>query len=265
LRPEDLPSPLAQMLESLPPADRVVAADAKLEAAVTRRTRRDIARASVAELRAARATLAQTPRPDDRRFVVALARSALERAMRSPEEVLIALAREEERVERALGREQRAAATFVPVPGTELAGYVPGWEAAREALTEHHRRLVSTVERLARELLPNLSDVVGERVAARLLAAAGSVAALGRMPGARIQVLGARRRPAADRGPRYGILYRGARMGDVPADRRAAYARSLAALAAIAVRADATTRSRIGTILVARRDRRIERLRRRTR
>jgi RNA processing factor Prp31 len=52
-------------------------------------------------------------------------------------------------------------------------------------------------------------------------------------------------------------------MADVPAGRRGAYARSLGALAAIAVRADATTRSAISKGLVARRDRRIEQLRKR--
>jgi RNA processing factor Prp31 len=52
-------------------------------------------------------------------------------------------------------------------------------------------------------------------------------------------------------------------MEDVPLDRRAAYARSLAALAAIAARADLFTRRSIAPELIARRNRRIEQLRRR--
>jgi RNA processing factor Prp31 len=53
------------------------------------------------------------------------------------------------------------------------------------------------------------------------------------------------------------------RMSDVPDDRRGAYARSLAALAVIAARADAYTHADLTPSLLARRDRRVETLRRR--
>ncbi|MGA8711381.1 MAG: C/D box methylation guide ribonucleoprotein complex aNOP56 subunit, partial [Thermoplasmata archaeon] len=78
-------------------------------------------------------------------------------------------------------------------------------------------------------------------------------------------LLGSRRRPSPERGPRFGIIFRADRLGDVPIGRRGAYARSLAALAAIAIRADAHTHRNISVDLVARRDRRIESLRRRRR
>ncbi|MGC2360391.1 MAG: hypothetical protein WA691_08845, partial [Thermoplasmata archaeon] len=93
----------------------------------------------------------------------------------------------------------------------------------------------------------------------------GGVAALARMRAGRIQLLGTRRRPSPDRGPRYGILYRAYGMSDVPPGRRGAYARSLGAMAAIAVRADASTRATISNGLVARRDRRIAQLQSRAR
>ena len=138
-------------------------------------------------------------------------------------------------------------------------------EAARAALARHHAGLVDLLERTARDVAPNLAEVVGERIAARLIAAAGSVTALSRMNASRIQLLGSRRRPSPERGPRYGILYRGVRMNDLPIACRGAYARSLASLAAVAVRADATTHAPIAAKLVARRDRRVEDLRRRAR
>jgi snoRNA binding domain, fibrillarin len=256
--PADLPRGLGEALRQLGSGERVVVADEPLLAALGLPGTR---RASLTEMREARAVPAKGPRPDDRRFVLALAREALEEALRSPEEVLIALAREEERLERAVGREERAAASFIAVAGTALATYGPAWEASRRSLAQHHAALTALLEESARELVPNLSEVVGERVAARLVALAGGLRPLGRMSAGRIQVLGARRRPSAERGPRFGVLYRGARMSDVPVERRGAYARSLAALAALAARADATTRARLGPRLVARRDRRIERLR----
>ena len=186
----------------------------------------------------------------------------LEQALRSPAEVLITLAREEERLERAVGREERASEAMLAVPDAALTAYRERWSDTRARLAEHHRSLLASVEESARSVVPNLAAVVGPRVAARLVAAAGGVEPLGRMRAARLQLLGTKRRPAPDRGPRFGVIYRAERMPDVPIDRRAAYARSLGALAAIAVRADASTRRDIAPLLVRRRDRRIDELRR---
>lgn len=222
---------------------------------------RTIALASVEELRRARDRLPAIDLSRERRIALAAARAGLERALRRPEEILITLAREEERFERAVGRESRAAEAFLPVPNSPLSVYAGVWSGLRYNLERHHEALLEALENQARSVAPNLSAVVGERVAARLVSAAGSLAALARMRAGRIQLLGTRRRPSPDRGPRYGIVYRAARMTDVPPGRRGAYARSLAALAAIAARADATTRSDLTAVLVTRRDRRVEQLR----
>jgi len=244
---------------------RLATPDPRWQAALSVGVGRPVALATVAEFRAAREELDRHLAPEDRPFYLSVAEKSLERALAAPEEVLISLAREEERLERALGREARAADAFVPVPGTVLAEYRPAWDEARAALARHHAGLVDLLERSARDVVPNLAEVVGERVAARLIAAAGSVAALSRMNASRIQLLGSRRRPSPERGPRYGVLYRGVRMNDLPIARRGAYARSLASIAAVAIRADATTHAAVAPTLVARRDRRVEALRRRGR
>ncbi len=261
----DFPPGLLVALRELPPSTQVVASDPRWTVGLSRGLGREVRVASLAELRSARAEVAGREAPEDRAFLLAVAREALERALASPEEVLVSLAREEERLERALGREERAADAFVAVAGTLLEEYGPAWAGARASLARHHASLVALLERAAHEVVPNLSVVVGERVAARLVAAAGSVAALGRMSASRIQLLGSRRRPSPERGPRYGVIYRAVRMNDLPIPRRGAYARSLAALAAIAARADATTHAEVAERLVARRDRRVETLRRRGR
>lgn len=264
-RTEDLPSALVTSIVELPPDVAVVTGDPTLAKNLSARSRRTVDVGELSDLRAARAGLPRVEVDIERDFVRAVARQALEQTLRSPEEVLVTLAREEERVERALGREARAMEAFNEVPGSPLESHRATWKAAEAALAEHHRRLLSELEADARALLPNLSAVVGPRVAARLLAAAGSTATLGRMSAPRIQLLGSRRRPSPDRGPRYGVLYRADRMTDLPAGRRGAYARSLSALAAIAVRADTTTHRDLSRALVARRDRRVEELRRRRR
>lgn len=264
-RPEDLPEGLATSIAELPPEETVVTADPTLSKNLSARTHRAVRVGELSQLRAARAQLPRLELEAERRFVRAVARETLQAALRSPEEVLVTLAREEERVERALGREVHAMEALAQVPGSPLEGHRATWKAAEGALAEHQRRLLSAVEADARTLLPNLSAVVGPRVAARLLSAAGNLATLGRMAAPRLQLLGSRRRPSPERGPRYGVLYRADRMTDLPAGRRGAYARSLSALAAIAARADASTRRDLTRALVARRDRRVEDLRRRRR
>ncbi|MGP8077781.1 MAG: hypothetical protein ACLQD8_01105 [Thermoplasmata archaeon] len=265
LAPETVPASLAGAVAELPADVEVHAAGPELVRALALRTGRRVAPATVVEWRRGRRLL---PRPEpsaERAYLREIATSSLARALRAPEEVLVTLAREEERLERAVGREQRAAEAMLTVPGSPLVEYSARWASARGTLEHHHRALVETVENAAREVVPNLSAVVGARVAARLVAAAGGVAPLGRMRAPRLQLLGSRRRPSPDRGPRFGVIFRAERMGDVPVERRGAYARSLAALAAIAVRADATTRAPIAPGLTRRRDRRIEELRRRSR
>ena len=263
--PGALPDGLLRRLGTPGTGERIVVIDPALSSELEHRSGRAVEIASLTEARRARDRLPVAPPEEERDFLRALARRRLELGLRSPVEVLITLAREEERVERAVGREERAAESFVSVPGSTLATYAEAWAGARAALDRHHRILRAEVEAAARDLLPNLASVVGALTAARLLSAAGSLDLLGRMGSSRLQILGARRRPSADRGPRFGVLYRADRMEDVPLARRGAYARSLASLAVIAARADATTRSSVAPELVARRDRRIDRLRRRLR
>jgi RNA processing factor Prp31 len=183
--------------------------------------------------------------------------------MRSPQEMLVSLTREEERIERALRREGNAAEQFVSVSDSPLAAYAEQWGLFRKTFERHHSELEGRVRTLARELAPNLSGVVGAKVAARLIALAGGLEPLARGDSARLQLLGSRRRPSRDRGPRFGVIRIADRMSDVPDDRRGAYARTLAALAVAAARADAYTHSDLTARLIARRDRRVESLRRR--
>jgi len=260
--PEDVPSPLLAAIEAEGGDPTVLAAPARLARALAERLHRPVGEPDIDELRSARATLPPLEASAERRFFLALGRVRLEEALRSPEEVLITLAREEERVERSVGREARAAESFVAVPGSALERHLDTWARARDALGDLEGELRHTLESEAKRLVPNLCAVVGARTAARLVAAAGGVRPLARMPSARLQLLGSRRRPSPERGPRFGVIYRADRLAEVPVDRRGAYARSLAALAAIAVRVDATTRRDVSAALVTRRDRRVDDLRR---
>lgn len=259
---EPLPPEAARILRRLPATTPVEVGSKRLLRAVER-LGRPARCLSPEEIRQVRSTIPCSTDGRERRFLLSLAHARREEALRDPVEVLILLAREEERIERALGREENAALEFGSGTDPRVVAYGERWARLREEFTQHHHRLSADLERLTMEVVPNLGQVVGFRAAARLVAAAGSVAALARMRSARLQLLGSKRRPSPERGPKFGILYRGERMEDVPASRRGAYARSLASLGVIAARADATTQAPIGPELCRRRDRRIDQLRRR--
>ncbi|MGI0054665.1 MAG: hypothetical protein ACREBT_01485 [Thermoplasmata archaeon] len=213
--------------------------------------------APLAELREALGRLPPPDREEERAIGIAAARMALATAMEDPVEVLLSLAREEERLERALGRERNAGSEFEDLPGAAFEEYAERQSQFYAAFARHHAEIEGRLQAEAVALAPTLSSVVGPKVAARLIASAGGLGALARMPASRIQLLGARRRPSHGRGPRYGLLFRASRMDEIPLGRQGAYARSLAALAAISARLDVAVphRDRSASLLV-RRDRR---------
>ena len=272
--PEALARLAAGGFRSVPPAgrrawaERVPGGGLSAEPAIARSIREAGGRvrdADLGELREARSGLPTVPTEELRRWLLPLARESARTALASPEETLIALAREEARLERALGRERGAQSQFVSPPDGALSAHAE--EAARfaEAFARHHGALEARIEAAATAHLPNLSSLVGPKIAARLLAAAGGRRALARISGARLQLLGSRRRPDPERGPRFGLIYRAPGIEGLPDDRRGRFARSLAALAVIAARADEHTHRDLRALLNARRDRRWKAIREATR
>ncbi|TAJ45836.1 NOP5/NOP56 family protein [Methanofollis fontis] len=124
-----------------------------------------------------------------------------------------------------------------PSPGLRGVG------AEIEALGEMRSRLAREVSRRADAVLPNTSALVGGLVAARLMAEAGGLSSLARMPAGAIQVLGARTaifshiRGAAP-SPKHGIIFQHRRVHNAPKEVRGRVARVLAAKLAIAARID---------------------------
>lgn len=199
--------------------------------------------------------------PELRALFLAVAHARLAERLRSPEASLSALSREEERVRRVLRREVNAADSWTSEGAPVLAEYARVSALTRDHLETHLKELTSTLEREVQRLAPNLSAVVGPVVAARLVTEAGSLERLARLDASRIQLLGARRRFGPGRTPRFGFLFHAEGVDRVPPARAGAFARSVAALAAIAVRVDATSKRRVAEELVRRRERRIAQLR----
>ena len=144
-----------------------------------------------------------------------------------------------------------AAAVLEPPSGTPRPeGPAPALEDARRSLAKTYRSLGETRDEVERaiqgsgpERTPNLVSLLGADLAARLVAQAGSLERLSRLPASTIQVLGAERaffehlRGRAPP-PRHGLLFLHPKIQTAPRALRGRLARALAGKAAIAARLD---------------------------
>ena len=105
-------------------------------------------------------------------------------------------------------------------------------------------KLATHVERTMRQVAPNVSDIAGASIGARLIARAGGLEKLAMMPASTIQILGAekalyRALKSGSRPPKHGILFQHAAVHSAPKWQRGKIARSIAGKIAIAARVDA--------------------------
>jgi len=112
-----------------------------------------------------------------------------------------------------------------------------------EALGAARTDLAREVTRAAFRVMPNSSGLVGGLVAARLMAAAGSLDALARLPASGLQVLGARSAlfshiRTGTPPPKHGLIFQHRRVHNAPPAVRGRVARVLASRLAIAARID---------------------------
>jgi nucleolar protein 56 len=112
-----------------------------------------------------------------------------------------------------------------------------------EQLADTRTALAKEVSARANEVMPNTSALIGGLVAARLMAHAGGLLPLSRLPASAIQVLGARTALFAHLkthtpSPKHGIIFQHRRVHNAPRDIRGRVARVLAGKLAIAARLD---------------------------
>ena len=112
-----------------------------------------------------------------------------------------------------------------------------------ERLIAARTSLAADVSRLAALVIPNTSELVGGLVAARVMARAGGLEKLARMPGSSVQVIGAEAALFSHiRGnspsPKHGIIFQHRRVHNAPKAVRGRVARVLAAKVGIAARLD---------------------------
>lgn len=134
-------------------------------------------------------------------------------------------------------------------------------------------RLESYLKRLSEEVIPNLSALLGFKLASRLVAEAGSLEKLAKLPSSALQLLGAekalfRHLRKKTRPPKHGIIFLHPDVSGAPKHLRGKVARLLSSKAVLAARADYYTgeiiheelvsdyRKKLGELLEAEKDRR---------
>lgn len=119
---------------------------------------------------------------------------------------------------------------------------------------ELRRNLEEYVTEMMQVVAPNVSNLVGALVGARLLSLAGSLEELARKPSSTVQIFGAEKalfrslKTGADP-PKHGIIYQVAEVHSAPYWQRGKIARALAGKISIAARIDAYTKRDVGESL----------------
>ena len=115
------------------------------------------------------------------------------------------------------------------------------------ALSEYRQSLTEYLKARMMAIAPNLTIMVGELVAARLISHAGSLINLAKQPASTIQIFGAEKalfralRTKHDT-PKYGLIYHASMVGGATPKLKGKISRSLASKCALCVRVDALSK-----------------------
>ena len=122
------------------------------------------------------------------------------------------------------------------------------------SLYSYRSSLETLIKQIAEETVPNLSEVAGSVLAAKLIEKAGGLKKLAMMPSSRVQVIGAekalfRSKKTGANPPKHGLIFQHPYIHAKPRKLRGKAARTLAAKLSLAARADAFSGNLIGTEL----------------
>lgn len=121
------------------------------------------------------------------------------------------------------------------------------------SLSEYRQSLTEYLKARMMAIAPNLTVMVGELVAARLISHAGSLINLAKQPASTIQIFGAEKalfralRTKHDT-PKYGLIYHASLVGSANPKLKGKISRSLASKCALCVRVDALSKKNIHNI-----------------
>lgn len=114
---------------------------------------------------------------------------------------------------------------------------------AMSGLFEQKKNLTKYLEKLTKQAMPNTSSVAGPLLASRLLALAGGLDKMSKLPSSTIQLLGAekalfRHLRGEGKAPKYGVIYGHGLVQNAPKEHKGKVARMVASKISLAARMD---------------------------
>jgi nucleolar protein 56 len=180
-----------------------------------------------------------------RKVALAVAERLVERELRKEDRYVVALVKALEEVEEAINMLNEKLEDIRTVKDTEIAA---DFENKIEELKNLRKKIEREIEEIMTKIAPNLTEIAGAKVAAKLLERAGSMERFVKLPASKIQVIGAEKslykafarmkRGKKAKIPKHGIIFLHPFIRTLPKSKRGKMARFLAAKIAIAAKID---------------------------
>ncbi len=180
-----------------------------------------------------------------RRTALNVTERQVERELKREDRYVVALVKAMEEIDEAVNMLNEKLEDIRAVKETEIS---QDFERRISELRELRRKVEKEIEEVMEKIAPNLSEIAGPKVAAKLLERAGSMERLIRLPASKIQVIGAEKslykafarmkRGKKAKIPKHGIIFLHPFIRTLPKAKRGKMARFLAAKLAIAAKID---------------------------
>jgi len=180
-----------------------------------------------------------------RKTAIEFAEEKVEKELKSDDKYVIALVKALDEVEEAMNALKEKKDDLEDVRYTEIQ---EDFAESISNLESLRKRIEDEIESVMERIAPNLTDLVGAKIGARLLEKFGSLENLAKAPASKIQIVGAEkslykalariRKGKEAKVPKHGIIFTHPFIRGLPKNRRGKMARFLASKLSIAARID---------------------------
>ncbi|MBE8539929.1 NOP5/NOP56 family protein [Geoglobus acetivorans] len=180
-----------------------------------------------------------------RKTAIEVCRELVEKELRREDRYVIALVRTLDELNSSINLLMEKLRDLKEIRESEV---VEVFEQRIGELEKFKAEIEKEIEEVMRKIAPNVSEIVGEKIGARLLEKAGSLERLAEFPASTIQVIGAEkslfkalsriRRGKKAKVPKHGVIFQHPFIRNLPKKKRGKMARFIANKIAIAARID---------------------------
>ncbi len=180
-----------------------------------------------------------------RRVAIEVTERKVERELRREDRYVIMLVKALDELNEAINLLEEKYRDLVEVKTSEIS---EEFEERIRGLKELRRRIEREIDEVMSKIAPNLTEILGAKIAARLLERAGSMEKLAILPASTIQIIGAEkslfkaltriRKGKKAKIPKHGIIFQHPFIRSLPKRKRGKMARFMAGKLAIAAKLD---------------------------